>query len=196
MSVVWSSSDEEAPRARLVHRWNTACSGRGMHSSRLLFAALGALGAIVLGACSQGGYAEVVPVSNLPQPDQDAIRSASNTVAAGGTVLSLKVLAWRNGMPGSDDNGLMLNTAVIATSGTWPAQVTLVKPFVVRGTDVWDADYTDESPPTESGRVERIARRGPDWRTPSVVDIIVRLDDGAGHTLYLAQRGVPIETPE
>lgn len=96
----------------------------------------------------------------------------------------------------ADDNGLILNTKVIAKSGTWPAGVTLEKPFVVQGNGVWDADYTDESPPTEKDRAERGARQGPDWKTPSIVDVVVRLDDGAGHTLYVAHRGVPIENPE
>jgi hypothetical protein len=135
-------------------------------------------------------------MSDLPQRDQDAIRSAPTTVAAAGTELSLTAYVWRNGMPGSDDNGLMLNTTLIAKSGTWPSRVSLEKPFVVLGNDVWNANYTEESPPTGKDRVERVARQGPDWRTPSIVDVVVRLDDGDGHTLYLAHRGVPIETPE
>ena len=145
-------------------------------------------------ACSPSP-ADPVPVTDLAASDQDAIRSAPESVSADGTELSLAVYVWRNGMPGSDDHGLILSTTLVASSPKMPAGVVLERPIVVLGTQAWAPGYTDESPPNEPNRLERLARNGPNWTTPSVVDVVVRVDDG-GHVLYLAKRGVKIERPE
>ncbi len=147
-----------------------------------------------LSACSSGP-AEPVSVTDLWPLDEAAVRFAPSTVAVAGTEISLEASVWRNWMPGSDDGGLILSAWLVAKSGRWPVQVRFEKPIVVRGNLAWDADFTDESHPAEPGRRERMARRGPDWQPPAIVDVIVRLDYGDGHAMYVAHRNVPIENP-
>lgn len=144
-------------------------------------------------ACSD--RVDPVALTELPSSDQEGIRNAPATIDIGGSEISLNAMAWRDGMPGSDDDGLILSTSLVSSSGTMPAGVALEAPFVVLGTSVWAPEYTDERPPTSSDRIERVARQGPDWKGGLGIDIVVRVDDGAGHTVFLAKRGTRIENP-
>jgi hypothetical protein len=149
----------------------------------------------VLAVACSGDRVDPVTITELPESDQDGIRNAPATAEVGGVEISLEAEAWRNGMPGSDDDGLILSTTLVSKSGTMPAGIVLEAPFVVQGTDVWAPDYTDENRPTSPGRLERVARKGPDWKGGAQIDIVVRFTDGAGHTLFLAKRATRIENP-
>src|SRR6185436_14054852 len=104
-------------------------------------------------ACGSEGD-DPMPVSSLAQQDQEAVRSAPAAVEVAGTRFSLEALAWRDDMPGADDDGLKLATTLVATSGKMPAGVDLVRSFVVRGSEAWVPRYTNERRPTMPGRIE------------------------------------------
>ena len=100
----------------------------------------------------------------------------------------------RDFMPSTLPGGPPLTAAIrIQTSDNSPVptSVTADSAWVYHGRDVWRTAVAEEQPRGAS-YFDVIARGGPTWAPGTEVDVVVRLQDGAGHRFLLQAPRQPI----
>lgn len=125
------------------------------------------------------------------------------TLTIGSNSFVLEAYLWRNLMPmgdsgDSEDSGgrmIALNWLVDVDQVAIPANITLVKQYVIHGDLVWKSKYEDEPAPEQPPyKIEKISRGGPDWETGISVDVVSEVYDSATRTTYhITRKGVMLE---
>lgn len=165
-----------------------------MHLQRTLLVAAVLFSGVAASGCSGGDAATPVPLAQVPE--RDAIQGAPTTATIASTKLILDGTVWRDSMPGADSPGVLASVTVSTVDKSpMPANLTLSRLFVVRGSEVWLSGLSDEGQWAPKGSMVRMARGGPDWPGQGTVDIVVRMDGPTG-SIYLAQRAVEVQHPE
>ena len=110
---------------------------------------------------------------------------APRLATIGGIQFRAQASLGRDFMPSTSPSGL---TAAIriqtADDSPIPASVTADSAWVYNGRDVWRTAVAEEQPRSAS-YFDVVARRGPTWEPGTEVDVVVRLEDGAGHSFLL-----------
>ena len=115
--------------------------------------------------------------------------------------LVLEAYLWRDFMPGpSDADGsslLAVNRLVSLDSTNLPANIDLVKQYVIHNDSVWVADYEDEPRSSPDYKIEKISRDGPKWGPQIYVDVVSKIQDSdSEEDHYLRVKDVYIERTE
>ena len=112
---------------------------------------------------------------------------APRLVTVEGVSLEIRAYLYRDFMPISPPDGKPL-IAVIrilsVDSSAIPATVTADSAWVYNGSAVWKTPVAERQPRNVS-YLEVVAADGPKWGPGIVVDLVVRLRDGAGQTFLL-----------
>jgi len=136
----------------------------------------------LLGACRSATEPAVGPVG------AEVLAAPTRAVVAGQSV-HLDTYLWRDFMPVSPPDGkpLIAVARILADSGaTVGAAVTADSLWVIADGRAWAARATEEQPRSATGAgFEVVARDGPKWGPGVRVDVVVRLHDGTGGTVYV-----------
>lgn len=130
--------------------------------------------------------------SELPLDRFPELRAATATAALAGKALYLQADLWCDFMPISPPNGKPLAAVlrVVALDGSVVApEVQAHAAWVVHGGTVWVVRTLERrNSPHVPGTQEWVARGGPKWNPGDLVDVIVRLRDGAGRVAFVIAR--------
>ena len=112
------------------------------------------------------------------------LRSAPDTLSAGGHRYVLWTSLWRDFQPISPPDGkplIALVRLIDVDAAQIPAAVELDTIWVINDPDVWKSAFTNEPlPPRPDYELERIARDGPKWGPGIAVDVVVGVSFGTG----------------
>jgi len=93
----------------------------------------------------------------------------------------LDAYMWRDFQPISPENGkplISINWLICTDSVKIPANIDLVKQFVIYGDVVWVSDYSNETLSAEPEfKIKKVSREGPKWDPHVSVDVISQIHD-------------------
>ena len=109
----------------------------------------------------------------------------------------LEAYMWRDFQPISPENGkplISINWLVCTDSVKIPANIHLVKQFVIYGDVVWVSDYSNETLSAEPEyKIKKVSREGPKWGPHVSVDVISQIhDSNTGKDYYVGLKNVYI----
>ncbi len=138
--------------------------------------------AMSLIGCSQN------PVSAPPDISINQLLASPDTISVDGTQLYLATYMWRSFQPICPPDGTPL-IAICYVTGTdttqLPSTISADAVWIVYDNQVWKSWFTNEPPPSDELRPNRIvkyARDGPKWGPQINVDVIVRVTDQKGNS--------------
>ena len=110
----------------------------------------------------------------------------------------LDAYLWRDFQPISPNNGkalISINWLVCTDSVKIPANIHLVKQFVIYGDVVWVSDYSNETLDAESEyKIKKVSREGPKWGPHVSVDVISQIhDSNTDKDYYVGLKNVYID---
>jgi hypothetical protein len=130
------------------------------------------------------------PTNRIVNVDDESIvhilENASETLTIGSNSFALEAFLWRDFMPileledAINGRGMIsINWLIEQNSKDIPANITMVKQYVIYDGQVWEAEYENESPAPSlpAYKLERISRNGPKWGPNIFVDVIVEVSD-------------------
>lgn len=118
------------------------------------------------------------------------LKTAPDKVTINGRSYAIATYLWRNFMPSTTANnkGMMASVRLKAQDGKPVAStLTVDKLWLIKsnGETIWETTFS-EQPRISNQFVEMVARGGPNLEAGSVVDVVVRLQNGKNNT-YLVR---------
>lgn len=109
----------------------------------------------------------------------DELRSSPENITLGSNTLMLETFLWRDFMSIAEENGskmMCINRLIDVDSVPLPNTMKLKKQYVIKGNEVWAADYMKTSNDIDyilSGSV----RDGPKWGPKIEVDVVCEFEN-------------------
>jgi hypothetical protein len=113
----------------------------------------------------------------------DELRSSPETISIENNNLILTTYLWRDFMPVAEENGskmICINNLTEIDSIPILNTITLKKQYIIKGNEVWTADYLEISKNFDF-IINGIVREGPKWGPDFEVDVVCEFDN-AGKT--------------
>lgn len=155
---------------------------------RMLFFAFSLL---FLSACDNEEKA--IPLDGNVVLDQEMAIQLTNSSAElltiDGKQYVLDAYLWRDFMPISPPNGrqlISINWLSTVDHSPIPANIQMIKQYVINGNYVWIANYFDDATYPEEFKMERVSRYGPKWGpdvTVLVVSVLKNRDTNSIHLI-------------
>ncbi len=148
--------------------------------------ALGVIAAVVFGLFSASCQNPVTPTFHA-----EDLLAAPLVVEINGSQFTLETFVYRDFMPGDDAGGSPLIAVAFLTAvdgQPFPAEVDGTRIWVIKGSEVWETNFADESRPRDQAhlyQLQKIARGGPKWDVGAQVEVIVRVTVSTGSPLLL-----------
>ena len=122
----------------------------------------------------------------------------TETLFIGSKSYVLEAYMWRDFQPISPENGkplISINWLVCTDSVKIPANIHLVKQFVIYGDVVWVSDYSNETLSAEPEyKIKKVSREGPKWGPHVSVDVISQIhDSNTDKDYYVGLKNVYID---
>ncbi len=140
---------------------------------------------IVLVAMQSAGCGSDVTGPSIPI---EQLLAAPEAVEIDGHSYMLECFLWRDFMPVSPPDGKPLVAHVIVSdvdSLDIPETISLILLWVIKGDEVWETSFSNESlPSTPPRQLPKIARNGPKWGPNIYVDVVVQIMN-AGRQAFL-----------
>ena len=129
---------------------------------------------------------------------QELKTKAVDTLKIESNSFVLDAYLWRDFQPVSPPNGkpmISINWLIDVNSVKIPANISMVKQYVIYGDSIWTSDYENEIRPSQPEyKIEKISRNGPEWGPKVYVDVVSQIyDSNADKTHYLVFKNVFIE---
>ena len=106
------------------------------------------------------------------------LKSTPENVVIGSNTFFLRTGLWRDFMPTPDNNRsamICLNFLTEKDSSAIMSIIELKKQYVVKGDEVWTAEYS-EVKKSEKSVIEGVVREGPKWEPLITVDVICEFE--------------------
>jgi len=126
----------------------------------------------------------------------DTLRLSSEAIQVGANTFYLKTSLWRDFMPQSPPNGkplICVSDLIEKDSLPIPANVKLIKQYVVYGNDIWTDQYSGINS-YQSFILEGTTRNGPKWGPDVLVDVICEFQIGNSIFRLIARQQKIIRT--
>lgn len=145
------------------------------------------LALLATGCGDEGDVTTKPPAPSPPSYTISELLAAPVELKFGGITYEVGVELWRDFMPPTPADGspLAAHARILAVGALdWPADITTIYVYVVKGAEVWASKMERVAAPTLPAN-ERLyaAREGPKWDTGIRVDVVigVRTSNGVVH---------------
>ena len=125
------------------------------------------------------------------------LKSLPENIRIGSNTFLLTSYLWRDFMPPAEENGSPLtcvNSLIEKDSLSITTTIELKKQYIVKGNDIWTADYSEIRNP-ENFIIEGVVREGPKWGPNISVDVICEFVS-AGNTYRILAKSQEIYKTE
>ena len=124
-------------------------------------------------------------IKNDPDFAQE-LRTSPENISIGNNTLILTTYLWRDFMPIAEENGskmICVNKLTEVDSIPILSTIKLKKQFVIKGDEIWTADYSETSNSVDF-ILEGVVRDGPKWGPNIEVDVVCEFENsGATHRI-------------
>jgi hypothetical protein len=117
----------------------------------------------------------------------DLNSKAKTKIIIGANEYSLEAYLWRDFMPFSPPDGkplISINWLFSNDSTPIPANISMIKQYVINQDSIWIADYEKETHSSLEYKLEKLSRNGPKWGPHIYVDVISKITDTETKTDY------------
>lgn len=119
----------------------------------------------------------------------EELRSSPENISLGNNNLILTTYLWRDFMPPSEEDGskmMCINKLTEVDSIPILNTITLKKQYVIKGNEIWTAEYSDIKIGNEH-ILEGVVRDGPKWGPDIEVDVVCEFEDSGTMHRILAK---------
>jgi hypothetical protein len=106
------------------------------------------------------------------------LKSSPENIVLGNNQYSLTTYLWRDFMPSPEGNGspmICINSLIEKDSLPIAHPIELKKQFVIKGNEIWTADYSEIKNPNDF-TIEGVVREGPKWGPHINVDVVCEFE--------------------
>jgi|SRR5690554_241548 len=106
------------------------------------------------------------------------LKSSPENIVLGNNEFVLTTYLWRDFMPIAEENGspmMCINYLTEKDSLTITHSIKLKKQYVIKGNEIWTADYSEIKNPNDF-TIEGVVREGPKWGPNINVDVICEFE--------------------
>jgi hypothetical protein len=123
-----------------------------------------------------------------PSVPRETLLQAPEQIGINGRRYFIEAYLWRNLTPSNNLINFPLITLArlrATDSQPLPADLDLDRIWLIKGSQVWESNFTNEAGPEVPGELEKVARNGPTWGEGTPVSVVVRLVSKNTNKTYL-----------